>query len=373
MLVFVSKYPEDDRERGGVLQRVAAIDCLFSDFDRLYLQISFLRNIRLRVWTCGRLKIALANFFLHRRFIARSLREAEKVYVHACLNAAKLFPWNRELRKKVITDLHGLMPEEFLLAGNIVLARIFEHIERVTIRNSALLITVTDRMAQHFLRKYPSDVDAARILTLPIFRPGAGGEKPILLPDARKCHEGLQLVYAGGVECWQNIEPMLQILRRLTTAREDVRMSIYVPPDAVPGICRQVNSLGLRPFAVVGSLSHRTLLNEYAKMDAGFVLRDDIPVNQAAMPTKLIEYMTYGVAPIVLSPNIGDFPQHGYGYLLLDELFDPEKVAPAALEKIRRANFKALASIGAVTQQAKTALRAVITGGNSNPHGLKQA
>jgi hypothetical protein len=355
-----------------MLQRVAAIDSLFSDFERLYLQISFQRYRRLHVQSRGRVKVVSANFFLHRRFVARCLRDAEKIYVHTCLNAIKVFPWIQELRSKIVIDLHGLVPEQFALSGNNVLARVFGPIERWTIRNSSLLIAVTDRMAEHFVRKYPNEADPRRILTLPIFESEASARNAIPLAGPRKSGMPLRLVYAGGAQSWQNVGLMLQTLRRLTNGRNDVHMSIYAPPDGVRGIERQVSSLGLGKITEVGSLSHEDLLEKYAEVDAGFVLRDDVPVNQVSMPTKLVEYMTYGVAPIVLSPYIGDFPRHGYRYLLLDELFDPDKLAPSSLEEIRGANFRAVASIRAVTLEARAALRAIIAGGSLKARPIVQ-
>ena len=51
----------------------------------------------------------------------------------------------------------------------------------------------------------------------------------------------------------------------------------------------------------------------------GFVLRDDVLVNRVACPTKLLEYIQYGVLPIVLSDAIGDFKELGYKYIGLDD------------------------------------------------------
>ena len=35
--------------------------------------------------------------------------------------------------------------------------------------------------------------------------------------------------------------------------------------------------------------------------------REEILVNAVACPTKLVEYMYWGVVPVVITPNIGDF------------------------------------------------------------------
>jgi hypothetical protein len=53
----------------------------------------------------------------------------------------------------------------------------------------------------------------------------------------------------------------------------------------------------------------------YKKCHYGFILRDDMVVNAVACPTKLVEYLYYGIIPIVKSPRIGDFSSRGYEYI----------------------------------------------------------
>lgn len=52
-------------------------------------------------------------------------------------------------------------------------------------------------------------------------------------------------------------------------------------------------------------------------METGFLLREATLFNEVATPTKLVENITYGIVPAVLSPDIGDFLQYGYRYLLI--------------------------------------------------------
>ena len=48
-------------------------------------------------------------------------------------------------------------------------------------------------------------------------------------------------------------------------------------------------------------------------------MRDDIVLNRVAAPTKLIEYLSYGLIPIVKTINIGDSVKMGYEYILYNE------------------------------------------------------
>jgi hypothetical protein len=81
---------------------------------------------------------------------------------------------------------------------------------------------------------------------------------------------------------------MLAALVRLATTRPEV---ITCRQEAVAELQRRGASLGLGRSVIVGWLSRNQQLLEYAKMDAGFVRRDDNRLNQVAMPTKLLAYM----------------------------------------------------------------------------------
>jgi hypothetical protein len=52
----------------------------------------------------------------------------------------------------------------------------------------------------------------------------------------------------------------------------------------------------------------------------GFIQREDHLLNRIANPTKLVEYLYFGMRPIVWSADIGDFVQMGYEYVSIDAL-----------------------------------------------------
>ena len=66
------------------------------------------------------------------------------------------------------------------------------------------------------------------------------------------------------------------------------------------------------------SVAPEELAEYYESAHYGFILRDDNVINTVANPTKMIEYLQYGIVPIVKSPNIGDFATYGYDYITYD-------------------------------------------------------
>jgi glycosyltransferase involved in cell wall biosynthesis len=257
-------------------------------------------------------------------------------------------------RAKTIVDVHGVLPEEMLFVGKPIRAAIWQLVERATVRNPGLLIVVTQKMAQHFLKKYPGAVDPSRIMVLPNFDSCGRRNQKILRPSMESGK--LQFIYAGGVHKYQNIDLMLETLKHLADFRQDWRAGIYVPPEAIREVQAKVNLFECGSYVEVASLTHDEVIAKYPTMDIGFVLRKASLLNEVAMPTKLVEYITYGVVPVVLSPDIGDFVQYGYKYLTLQDLFDDRKLDYASLEAMRASNFQTLASIYASTLEARKRL-----------------
>jgi hypothetical protein len=70
------------------------------------------------------------------------------------------------------------------------------------------------------------------------------------------------------------------------------------------------------------------LPNYYSLAHYGFVIRDDHILNEVSSPTKLLEYLYFGITPILKSTKLGDFNDYDIDYLSIDNLeieFRPRK------------------------------------------------
>jgi hypothetical protein len=77
----------------------------------------------------------------------------------------------------------------------------------------------------------------------------------------------------------------------------------------------------------------------YSECHYGLILRQDDPVNHVACPTKLIEYLAYGVVPVVDSPRIGDFLELGMRYVTLADLESGNLPQEEERREMARANY----------------------------------
>ena len=62
------------------------------------------------------------------------------------------------------------------------------------------------------------------------------------------------------------------------------------------------------------------LVELYFTADFGLLLRENSIVNRVACPTKLVEYLRFGVIPVLDSPFVGDFAELGMAYVALEDL-----------------------------------------------------
>lgn len=72
----------------------------------------------------------------------------------------------------------------------------------------------------------------------------------------------------------------------------------------------------------VGYCRKADLPAAYGTADFGLILRDESSVNQVSCPTKLVEYLLFGLVPVVRSPHMGDFHRLGFAYVTEEEFRD---------------------------------------------------
>ena len=126
--------------------------------------------------------------------------------------------------------------------------------------------------------------------------------------------EVIEVLYSGGIQEWQNIDLMLEVIANNLSS--GIHYTILTGDKKV--FEQKIKKKGIdHKYISVDRREPSVLWKDYLKADYAFILRDDNIVNNVANPTKMIEYLFYGLVPIILSPNIGDFKEMGYEYLAL--------------------------------------------------------
>lgn len=313
-IIFFTKYPTGKNLRDGYYQRVQAIDNLFLDCNRFYINYNFDKKFKF-LPAVVKLKEGVFEMRLHAKNPIHILAViilvciVGRIYLHSILRLRSRF--NRFLfllSRRRILDIHGSVPEEFKIQGDLINCRKFNKIEEFALRHSDLIIGVTNRMINHVLKKH-NIKNKKNTIVLPILP-----NKSILKNKIEK-KEINTVIYCGGLQKWQQIEKMLEFVNR---HKSNLKFTFLVPePQKLLDMYKEIYKEEF-PGIVVSSPANK--VNEwYAKNSFGLILREDTIVNNVACPTKLIEYFQNDVLPIVDSEKIGDFKEMGYKYVCYDK------------------------------------------------------
>lgn len=319
-ILFLAPYPDDRYPKDGMITRILNIDHHFKDEKRTYLYVSLMRNFKRYYRFDGNLEVFELNILLHLFEIISIMFSAENIYSHSIYQLKNIWFFIVFIKKKIILDVHGVVPEEIEIFGKKdLLFYILLISEKILFKkNNALVICVTNSMKTYYQKKYSNY--KGEFLVFNIFpnqlvqnnKDKYFDKKSILnLND-----NNVIVLYSGGTIGWQKVELMLDIIEKNQSSRiEYIILSVELDrfKELIQKYNIPQNKIKLK------TVSQSELSDYYKIADYGFILRDDNVVNNVANPTKLIEYLFYGIIPIVLSPNIGDFLNYGYEYVKYEE------------------------------------------------------
>lgn len=329
MIVFISPYPTIENEKEGMMQRVKAIDKIFFAYERNYVQFTINYTEEPIIDKISELVLTSQVNLLskdHRGFLMDIIEQASMVYVHSIYNAIHVLQFYKYCN--IITDMHGVVPEELRLNGQIEKAMYFEKVERFVVENSYKIVNVTNSMSRHFETKY-GNVLKNKMLYLPIFDQ-YDIEEPKTINNVKR-----HVIYSGGNQKWQNIDMMFNCIKKVKE-----NFSFIVLSKDIKSFKNKAKRFGLSGFIVLNSVPWDEVKNYYQIADFGFILRDDIVVNHVACPTKLSEYLSYGVIPIVKCERIGDFKEMGYKYIKYEDFCDNKPITKEQILYMREENYK---------------------------------
>ena len=322
MILFIADFPTEKTIKEGMSQRISVIDKHFESEQRIYLRVSHRFFAKKVVLTFEENVIQYqCNLFIHFFFILKLLKRADLIYFHSILNAFTVLPFFSFIKKKkTVLDVHGVVPEEQLLNGNRQKSTIYNFTEKKLFQFLDYAIVVTNRMKDFYIEKYPLESNQIKFIVFPIL------PKHILVEEESNYqlsvdndgNEKIIVIDSGNTQKWQNVDQMIETIRRnisehinytILTGEEEVFKNKFIEAGVNPEESN-IDILSVLP---------EQLKKYYEKANYGFVLRDDIDVNNVACPTKLIEYLYYGITPIVKSEKIGDFDNLGFEYLKVED------------------------------------------------------
>ena len=235
---------------------------------------------------------------------------------YLALKAKQILAREGGLRVRVVTDLRGLVSEEYRLEwadrGRLLrlaatwAAERTRRVEQYVAEHSDQLLCVSQRFREYLSRQYPTS--RRRIAVIPT---GIERRRLQFDPAARQRFRtiyGLSgsfvVVYCGGGQSWQSPRLMLETFGRIRARIPEAKLLLLTNEPL--GFEEHAATCGLRPEDyLILRVEHR-LVGEYLSMaDCALLVREPHLVNEVASPTKFAEYLSCNL-PVAVSPGIGD-------------------------------------------------------------------
>jgi glycosyltransferase involved in cell wall biosynthesis len=319
-ILFLAPYPTPENCKDGAISRVNAIDNMFKGNKRIYWDVALFKHWHKEHRIENEVDIFQLNSFLHCLFIIKGLLSINKIYSHSILGCLGIFYVLPFIHKCIVLDAHGVVPEEIGIYSEKRkwLKTFLNCLEYYVIKKTILIICVTNRMKSHYQKKYTWYEGNYMVYnTLPKIILDNIDEQAI---KKAKSSSDITIIYSGGISPWQNIDLMLESIKKCTN-KSITYILLVSNPEYVK---RKLEQYELNGVTVI-SVMPQELKKYYEKADYAFVLRDDNIVNRVANPNKIVEYLANGILPIVLTKEIGDYSSRGFEYLDLEEYINNVK------------------------------------------------
>lgn len=189
----------------------------------------------------------------------------------------------------IVTWIQGIWPEEMWLQRKDLPRYILYSIrEKRGIKCSNFVFYCSEDMKRHFEKKY--HIKAKRDFIMPCFNE----EIDYTLIQEKDYGQNI-FVYAGGMDKWQCFSKIASVYKKIEDQIPNCLFKVFArDQEAAKKI---LDTLHVKNYCV-DYLPTNQLRKELAKAKFGFCIRDDIEVNRVATPTKLSNYVAYGIFPI---------------------------------------------------------------------------
>lgn len=361
-IIFIAKYPTGELVKDGASVRFLAIDKIYDGWKKIYIEsftfpfINFLyflfRDIKRKYY---KIPLYSNNYtesykYVNKRNAEKMFQKADVIFIENFTNLVKL---DKNLIKKyaskMVFDFHGCAVDEMknMNAPWWKIKNMLNY-ERLAMEQIQYFISVSKNMTKYFVERYPIAKNKT-FIELPIY-------SDTVFQYNNQEKNKINIIYSGRNQVWQNIELMIKTMSEFikSNLNKDICFHIYSPD--VQEIKKLLKQYEIDKNVSIESLSQEELRIKYNEADFGFILREDNFVNRVACPTKLIEYMRNGIIPIVLQPEIGDFNQLGYKYLLNNDLLDGRLPNQQEISKMKAINYSIIEKLDTEIELAKNKL-----------------
>lgn len=205
-------------------------------------------------------------------------------------------------KQKIIIWFQGVQPEELLISDTFFIKKIVYYcilraLELLAIKKAKSILFVSEAMAQHYKSKYHYHKD--NYFIMPCFNLPLNKESFFINTK----YDEPNFVYAGSMDKWQCIKETIQNFNHIKKNIPNAKLTILTNQQS---LAQKIVLENDGSQISIKYVEKELLQTELMKYKYGFILRNDITVNNVSTPTKINSYMSSGIIPII-STCIKDF------------------------------------------------------------------
>lgn len=247
------------------------------------------------------------------------------------IDAFPFFKIRKKKPKKIINWFQGIAPEEKLRFDSrnrlyiYLIYIVHSWLEKYALRKADLCFFVSNSMKKHYEKKYGYKNNS--YLIMPCFNTKIDDSS---FTDEK--YRNPTFLYSGNTSGWQRVPETIALFKHIKeTIIPNAELVIYTPNKDV--MQKLLDEQGVE--AKIGFVHYSQLNEEIKKYKYGFLIREDVDVNNVATPTKMNSYIASGIIPIY-SNVLGDFKEEfknlkysislGNNYEGLDKILEIERL-----------------------------------------------
>lgn len=197
--------------------------------------------------------------------------------------------------RNFIIWFQGIAPEEvFLITKSKLKLYLFAVLEKMALKKCKYKIGVSKYQFQHFEEKYKIYLNPEDVFIMPCFNSVFNSE---LFHREEKYKKDI-FCYAGGMQAWQGVDEILKLYAEIE--KRNPKAFLKILSKELDVAKEKLNKYNIINYSL-DSVPQERVSSELAVCKYGFIIREDIIINNVATPTKLAAYVGNGIIPIFTS------------------------------------------------------------------------
>jgi hypothetical protein len=199
---------------------------------------------------------------------------------------------------RIATWFQGALPEESLLRNNSKINYyILSTLEYLGLIITDIHIFVSDSMLNHYKNKYSLNINESKTLIIPCISDlkYSGGDK---IKNS--------FCYIGGISKWQCFDEIVSLFYTHFSHLENSKLFIVTRDQSLA--LKTLDKYYNIQYELVTLNDRNEIAHFLSKMEYGFLIRENIILNNVASPIKFAEYLSCGVK-IIMNESIPHFSE----------------------------------------------------------------